>query len=90
MSCTRADSVITSRACGSWTFWKTTAQGLNLTWEVRDGIVNHSKTRVIEIMGENWGQADTLEGEVCKIADIVAYINHDIDDAIRADIISGK
>ena len=33
-------------------------QGLNLTWEVRDGIVNHSKTRVIDIMGENWGKAE--------------------------------
>jgi dGTPase len=63
-------------------------QGLNLTWEVRDGILNHSKTRVIDIMGENWGKANTLEGEVCKIADVVAYINHDIDDAIRADIIT--
>ena len=39
-------------------------------------------------MGENWGQASTLEGEVCKIADVVAYINHDIDDAIRAGIIA--
>ncbi len=63
-------------------------QGLNLTWEVRDGIVNHSKTRVIEIMGENWGKANTLEGEVCKISDVIAYINHDIDDAIRAGIIT--
>jgi dGTPase len=63
-------------------------QGLNLTWEVRDGIVNHSKTRVIDILGENWGKANTLEGEVCKISDVVAYINHDIDDAIRAGIIN--
>jgi len=63
-------------------------RGLNLTWEVRDGILNHSKTRVIEIMGENWGQIGTLEGQVCKIADVVAYINHDIDDAVRAGIIT--
>jgi dGTPase len=62
-------------------------RGLNLTWEVRDGILSHSKTRVIEIMGENWGKASTLEGEVCKISDVVAYINHDIDDAVRAGII---
>jgi dGTPase len=62
--------------------------GLNLTWEVRDGIVNHSKTKIIDVLGENWGKAGTLEGEVCKIADVVAYINHDIDDAIRAGIIS--
>jgi dGTPase len=59
-------------------------QGLNLTWEVRDGILNHSKTRVVEIMGENWGKTGTLEGEICKISDIIAYINHDIDDAVRS------
>jgi dGTPase len=65
-------------------------RGLNLTWEVRDGILNHSKTRVMEIMGQNWGETGTLEGEVCKIADVVAYINHDIDDAIRAGIIASE
>ena len=62
-------------------------QGLNLTWEVRDGILNHSKTRV-DILGQDWGEVHTLEGEVVKIADIVAYINHDIGDAIRAGIIT--
>ncbi len=61
-------------------------QGLNLTWEVKDGIINHSKSRV-NILVDDWGKAGTLEGEVCKIADIVAYINHDIGDAIRASII---
>ena len=63
-------------------------QGLNLTWEVRDGIVNHSKTGAKNILGEGWGKANTLEGEVVKIADIVAYINHDIGDAVRAGIIT--
>ena len=62
-------------------------QGLNLTWETRDGIVNHSKTRA-NILGEDWGRAGTLEGEVVKLADIVAYVNHDTDDAIRAGIIT--
>ena len=62
-------------------------QGLNLTWEVRDGILNHSKGQA-EILGEEWGDANTLEGQICKIADIVAYVNHDVEDAIRADIIS--
>jgi dGTPase len=61
--------------------------GLNLTWEVRDGILNHSKTRV-DILGQDWGKANTLEGEVVKIADAIAYINHDIGDAIRASIIT--
>jgi len=61
--------------------------GLNLTWEVRDGIVNHSKERT-DILGKGRGKASTLEGRICQLADAVAYINHDIVDAIRADIIS--
>lgn len=52
--------------------------GLNLTWEVRDGILNHT----------NQGTPSTLEGEVVKVSDWIAYINHDIDDAIRAGILS--
>lgn len=51
--------------------------GLNLTWEVRDGILNHSGK----------GRAATLEGRVVGKADRIAYINHDIDDALRAGII---
>ena len=52
--------------------------GLNLTWEVRDGILNHTKS----------GKPATLEGQILSISDRIAYINHDIDDAIRAKIIS--
>jgi dGTPase len=62
-------------------------RGLNLTWEVRDGIVNHSKSDVA-VLGEEWGQVSTLEGEAVKIADMVAYVNHDIGDAVRAGIIT--
>ena len=62
-------------------------QGLNLNWEVRDGILNHSKSKA-DILQEGWGKVNTLEGEVCKIADTVAYINHDIGDAVRAGIIT--
>jgi len=62
-------------------------QGLNLTWEVRDGIVNHSKSG-IRILGEEWGNVNTVEGDVVKISDTVAYINHDIVDAIRANLIT--
>ena len=51
--------------------------GLNLTWEVRDGIVNHTGKSV----------ASTLEGVIVKFADRIAYINHDIDDAVRAGIL---
>jgi len=64
--------------------------GLNLTWEVRDGILNHSKTGLSKLYGEDWGTVGTLEGEVCKIADLVAYINHDIGDAIRAGMLSER
>lgn len=52
--------------------------GLNLTWEVRDGIVNHRTA----------GHPSTLEGKVVRLSDKIAYINHDIDDAIRARIFS--
>jgi len=62
-------------------------QGLNLTWEVRDGILNHSKSQ-IDILGEGWTEVGTIEGQVVKMADIVAYINHDVADAIRAGVIT--
>jgi len=53
-------------------------KGLNLTWEVRDGILNHTGLTM----------PATLEGQVVKIADRVAYINHDIDDAIRGGVLT--
>src|SRR4030042_59374 len=62
-------------------------QGLNLTWEVRDGILNHSKSG-IEILGEGWTEVSTIEGQVVKMADTVAYVNHDTADAIRAGVIA--
>jgi len=62
-------------------------RGLNLTWEVRDGILRHSKTGV-DVLDRQGDDAATLEGRICKLADAVAYINHDIDDAIRAGIIA--
>ncbi len=52
-------------------------EGLNLTWEVRDGILNHTGSCM----------ASTLEGVIVKFADRIAYINHDIDDACRAGIL---
>jgi len=61
-------------------------QGLNLTWEVRDGIVHHSKSRA-QVLGSEWSKVGTLEGEIVKLADLVAYVNSDSDDAIRAGII---
>ena len=61
-------------------------KGLNLTWEVREGILKHSKTRK-RILGEDWDYPSTLEGQVCKLADFIAYINHDVEDAIRAGLL---
>ena len=61
--------------------------GLNLTWEVRDAIVNSSKVRE-DILAEGYGTPATLEGQIVKLSDAVAYINHDIGDAIRAGLIS--
>ncbi len=62
-------------------------QGLNLTAEVRDGILRHSKGRgaVLLAGGE---RPRTLEAEIVRIADIVAYVNHDLDDAERAELIA--
>jgi dGTPase len=62
-------------------------RGLNLTWEVRDGILHHSKGRS-DLMAANRSVPATLEGQVVRICDRVAYVNHDIDDAIRAGLIS--
>ncbi len=61
-------------------------KGLNLTFEVRDGIVKHSKGRG-DILLDKKDSAVTLEGQIVRIADIIAYVNHDIDDAQRARII---
>lgn len=63
--------------------------GLNLTREVREGILKHSKSRH-ELLGEDWEAPHSLEGQICKIADSIAYINHDIGDAIRAGLIESK
>ncbi len=52
---------------------------LNLTWEVRDGIANHTWSMQMP---------DSLEGQIARYADRIAYINHDIDDAIRAGILA--
>ena len=66
-------------------FLEKDGRGLNLTQEVRDGILKHSKLRE-SIAAEGWGIASTLEGQIVKIADSLAYLAHDIDDAIRAGV----
>ena len=60
---------------------------LNLTWETRDGIVNSSKVQE-DMFAEAWGTPQTYEGQVVKLSDAIAYINHDIGDAIRAGLIT--
>ncbi len=63
--------------------------GLNLTWEVRNGILKHSKGYG-DILPDSGNElAATLEGQVVRVADIMAYVNHDLDDALRADMVHG-
>jgi dGTPase len=63
-------------------------RGLNLTWEVRDGIARHSKgKRGLPVGAPPEHRASTIEGQVARVADIIAYVNHDIDDAERASIL---
>jgi len=63
-------------------------KGLNLTIEVRDGILKHSKGIGPVILEDKDRIPFTLEGQIVRISDIVAYVNHDIDDALRAEIIT--
>ena len=61
--------------------------GLNLTFEVRDGILKHSKG-VGQIIPDDENElAGTIEGRVVRVADIMAYLNHDLDDAVRSGVI---
>jgi dGTPase len=64
-------------------------RGLNLTWEVRDGIAKHSKGKLGAPVGMSSAvRASTIEGQIMRVADLIAYVNHDIDDAIRAGLLS--
>jgi dGTPase len=68
-------------------FLERDGEGLNLTHEVRNGIVTHSKGKGVIIPQEGAERAMTLEGMVVRISDIIAYVNHDLDDALRAEVI---
>jgi dGTPase len=71
--------------------------GLNLTWEVREGILKHSKPRegiFVELAERYWSEAEwgaplagTLEAQIVRLSDSVAYLNHDIADAVRAGVL---
>src|SRR5690349_8639829 len=63
-------------------------KGLNLTWEVRDGIARHSKGKHgVPVGADPTHRASTIEGQIARVADIIAYVNHDIDDAVRAGLL---
>ncbi|MDA3785679.1 MAG: deoxyguanosinetriphosphate triphosphohydrolase [Deltaproteobacteria bacterium] len=62
--------------------------GLNLTYEVRDGIINHSKGYGEVLPASGKGMPQTAEGCVVRYADIIAYLAHDLDDAIRSGVIA--
>ena len=62
-------------------------QGLNLSVEVRDGILKHSKGKGHIISDNPNLMAMTLEGQIVRISDIVAYVNHDLDDAVRGRVV---
>src|ERR1019366_7337117 len=63
-------------------------RGLNLTWEVRDGIAKHSKGKSGAPVGMSDAlRASTVEGQILRVADLIAYVNHDIDDATRAGLL---
>ncbi len=68
-------------------FLENNGKGLNLTFEVRNGIVRHSKGRADILPNDKSEIAVTLEGQVVRLADIIAYVNHDLDDALRAGIL---
>jgi dGTPase len=66
-------------------------RGLNLTIEVRDGILKHSKGEKGELLRKRpKSRALTLEGDIVRISDIIAYVNHDIDDGMRAGLLSER
>jgi dGTPase len=62
-------------------------RGLNLTFEVRDGILKHSKGYGAVVPEDPNEMPATVEGKVVRFADIMAYLNHDLDDAIRSGVI---
>ena len=62
--------------------------GLNLSWEVRDGILRHSKGRGALMGLKAEALPATLEGQLVRLSDVIAYVNHDLDDAIRGGLIN--
>ncbi len=65
-------------------------KGLNLTFEVRDGISRHSKGMGEILNANSQEMPQTLEGQIVRVSDVIAYVNHDVDDALRAGVIQPK
>jgi dGTPase len=66
-------------------------RGMNLSWEVRDGIAKHSKGKSGAPVGMPEAlRASTVEGQIMRVADLIAYVNHDIDDATRAGLLAAS
>lgn len=63
-------------------------KGLNLTYEVRDGILKHSKGKDHPFVGKDAEAPETMEGKIVRAADIIAYVNHDLEDAQKAGLVS--
>jgi dGTPase len=64
-------------------------RGLNLSWEVRDGIAKHSKGKSGSPVAVAPAlRSTTIEGQIIRVADLIAYVNHDIDDSVRAGILT--
>jgi dGTPase len=68
-------------------FLEKNGKGLNLTHEVRNGVVKHSKGKGLIFPETKAEKAYTLEGQIVRAADIIAYVNHDLDDALRAEVL---
>jgi dGTPase len=91
------ETILNEIVPGGFTHWRQSlrvvdvlengGKGLNLSYEVRDGILKHSKG-FGNIIPKGTGQtASTLEGRIVRLADVIAYLNHDLDDAIRSGVI---
>ena len=83
-----AGSTTTSRACASWTSSRTTAAGSTSRGKCATASRKHSKGKGGAPVGVDPSQrASTLEGQIARVADLIAYVNHDIDDAVRAGLL---
>lgn len=71
-------------------FLENSGKGLNLSWEVRNGIVKHSKGKGPILPRDTRQLPATLEGQLVRVADIMAYVNHDLDDAIRGNMVQNS